>query len=81
MAKRGGGRSRSRSPGRAPGAVPGGLPPVDFARYRRYAETVQRHSGEAPLALIVRSLFVADMVRGRLAVDEVPDETLRLIFT
>ncbi len=66
-------------------APPGGghdsLPPVDFARYRRYAAAVPRYPGEAPIALIVRSLFVADMVRGRLAVDEVPEETLRLIFS
>jgi hypothetical protein len=60
---------------------PDSLPSVDFARYRRYAEAMPRHSGEAPMALIVRSLFIADMVHGRLAADEVPEETLRLIFS
>ncbi len=62
-------------------ARPDGLPPVDFARYRRYAAAVPRHTGDSPIALIVRSLFIADMIRGPLAVDEVPEETLRLIFS
>ena len=68
---------------RAPGEnyVPGSLPPIDFARYRRYAAAVPRYSDESPIALIARSLFIADMVHGRLAVDEVPEETLRLIFS
>jgi hypothetical protein len=60
---------------------PGSLPPIDFARYRRYAAAVPRYSDESPIALIARSLFIADMVHGRLAVDEVPEETLRLIFS
>ncbi len=64
-----------------PGEAPDSLPAIDFARYRRYAAVVPRHSGEAPIALIVRSLFIADMVHGRLAVNEVPEETLRLIFS
>ena len=64
-----------------PGKAPGSLPPVDFAHYRRYAATVPRQTGESPIALIIRSLFIADMINGRLVVDEVPDETLRLIFS
>ncbi len=58
----------------------GGMPPVDFARYRRYAAAVPHRTGDSPIALIVRSLFIADMIHGRLIVDEVPAETLRLIF-
>ncbi|OPY28878.1 MAG: hypothetical protein A4E28_01265 [Methanocella sp. PtaU1.Bin125] len=57
------------------------LPPVDYARYRRYAAAVPRYSQGSPIALIARSLFIADMIHGRLAVDEVPEETLRLIFS
>jgi hypothetical protein len=57
------------------------LPSVDFGHYRRYVAALPRRSGEAPIALIVRSLFIADMIYGRLAVDEVPEETLRLIFS
>jgi hypothetical protein len=64
-----------------PGETPGSLPPVDFARYRRYAATVPRHTGESPIALIARSLFIADLIHGRLVADEVPEETMRLIFS
>ncbi|HEY3274593.1 MAG TPA: hypothetical protein VGJ92_12550 [Methanocella sp.] len=67
----------------APGEnyMPESLPPIDFARYRRYAAAVPRHNDGSPIALIARSLFIADMINGRLASDEVPEETLRLIFS
>lgn len=67
----------------APGEnyMPESLPPVDFARYRRYAEAVPRHSSESLIALIARSLFIADMINGRLVSDDVPEETMRLIFS
>ena len=61
--------------------LPESIPSIDFARYRRYAAAVPRHSTESPIALIARSLFIADMIHGRLVVDEVPEETLRLIFS
>jgi hypothetical protein len=64
-----------------PGETPTSLPPVDFARYRRYVAAMPRRSGDSPLALVVRSLFIADMINGRLVSDEVPEETLRLIFS
>jgi|AGTN01.2.fsa_nt_gi hypothetical protein len=64
-----------------PGEAPESLPPVDFARYRRYVAAIPRHTGESPVAMIVRSLFIADMIHGRLVVDEVPEETLRLVFS
>jgi hypothetical protein len=61
--------------------MPESIPSIDFARYRRYAAAVPRYSPESPIALISRSLFIADMVQGRLISDEVPEETMRLIFT
>ncbi len=64
-----------------PGETPEGLPPVDFTRYRRYVAAMPRRSGDSPLALVVRSLFIADMINGRLVSDEVPEETMRLIFS
>jgi hypothetical protein len=57
------------------------IPHIDFARYRRYTAALPRHAGESPIPLIVRSLCIADMVHGRLTVKEVPEETLRLIFS
>lgn len=67
----------------APGddLMPESLSLVDFARYRRYAAAVPRYTGESPIALIARSLFIADMIRGRLVSDEIPEETMRLIFS
>jgi hypothetical protein len=61
--------------------TPESLPSIDFARYRRYASAVPRHSPQSPIALIARSLFIADMIQGRLVSDEAPEETLRLIFS
>ncbi|MCD1293923.1 hypothetical protein CUJ83_02785 [Methanocella sp. CWC-04] len=52
-----------------------------MGRWADYVSTIPKLSGEPPILLITRSLFVADMVRGDLAVKEVPDETLRLIFS
>jgi hypothetical protein len=60
--------------------MPGGMPPVDLMRYRHYAETVPHCTGDSRTAIIVRSLFIVDMIHGRLIVDEVPEETLRPIF-
>jgi hypothetical protein len=61
--------------------APESLPSIDFARYRRYASAVPRYSPESPIALIARSLFIADMIQGRLIADEVPEETMQLIFS
>jgi len=59
----------------------GKLPDIDFAPYRRYSLALPRLTAEPPIVLIAKSLFVSDMVHGRLAVDEVPEEMLRLIFS
>jgi hypothetical protein len=61
--------------------LPESLPPVDFARYRNYAATLPRYTVEPPIALIARSLFIADMINGRLASDDLPKETMRLVFS
>ena len=47
----------------------GKLPSIDFGPYRRYSQALPRISSEPPIVLIAKSLFVADMVNGRLAVD------------
>jgi hypothetical protein len=60
--------------------VPDSLPAIDIGRYRRYAAAVLQTSSVSPIVLVSRSLFIADMIRGRLVVDEVPEETLRLVF-
>lgn len=60
--------------------VPDSLPQINIGRYRRYAATVPQISSVSPIVLVSRSLFIADMIQGRLVVDEVPEETLRLIF-
>ena len=59
----------------------GKLPSIDFGPYRRYSQALPRLSSEPPIVLIAKSLFISDMVHGKLAVDEVPEETLRLIFS
>lgn len=67
----------------APGEyfMAGRLPSIDFAPLRQYSKALPRLTSEAPIPLIARSLFVSDMVHGRLAVDDVPEETLKLIFS
>lgn len=60
--------------------VPDSLPQIDIGLYRRYAATMPQISSISPIVLISRSLFIADMIQGRLVVDEAPEETLRLIF-
>jgi hypothetical protein len=60
--------------------VPDSLPSIDIGRYRRYAANVPQISSVSPIVLVSRSLFIADMIQGRLVVDEVPEETLRLVF-
>jgi hypothetical protein len=67
----------------APGGVfiPGELPLIDFGKFRRYTALLPRYAGASPIRPIVRALFIADMVSGRLIIDEVPEETLRLIFS
>lgn len=64
-----------------PGDSMDSLPAVDFARYRKYAASVPRYSEEPPIAFIVRALFISDMVHGRLTIDDVPEETLRQVFS
>lgn len=61
--------------------APDRLPPVDFGKYRRYAAAVPTFYKFSPIAMIIRSLFIADMVHGRLIEKEIPEETLRLIFS
>lgn len=58
----------------------GRLPAIDFAPYRRYSMALPRISAEPPIVLIARSLFVSDMVQGRL-VGEPPEDKLRLILS
>ncbi len=45
-----------------------------------YARRLPRLSPEPPIFLIARSYFISDLVDGRLAVKQVPEETLRLIL-
>jgi hypothetical protein len=67
----------------APGGVfpQGELPLVDFAKFRRYTALLPRYAGASPIRPVVRALFIADMVSGRLIINEVPEEILRLIFS
>ncbi|WP_424358208.1 hypothetical protein [Methanocella sp. MCL-LM] len=67
----------------APGEnfMAGRLPDIDFAPLRRYSKALPRLTSEPPIGLIARSLFISDMVQGKLAVEEVPGETLKLIFS
>jgi hypothetical protein len=67
----------------APGGVfvPGELPLIDFGKFRRYTALLPRYAGAAPILPIVRALFIADMVHGRLIIDEVPEETLQRMFS
>lgn len=61
--------------------VPDSLPPINVGLYRRYATAIPQVSSDSPIALISRSLFVSDMIQGRLIVEEVPEEILRLFFS
>ncbi|HMK44986.1 MAG TPA: hypothetical protein VK436_00010 [Methanocella sp.] len=54
---------------------------IDFPTYIKYTSLLPCYTPEPPIVLITRSLFVSDMVHGRLAVDEIPEETLRLVFS
>lgn len=45
-----------------------------------YARRQPRLSPEPPVFLIARSYFISDLVDGKLAVEQVPDETLKLIL-
>jgi hypothetical protein len=67
----------------APGGVfvPGELPLIDFGKFQRYTTLLPRYAGASPILPIVRALFIADMVHGRLIIDEVPEETLRRMFS
>jgi len=58
-----------------------GRRPFDFKAYKKYETLLPRYSPEPPIILIARSLFVADMIHGKLTVDEIPEETLRIIFS
>ena len=58
-----------------------GRQPFDFKAYKSYSALLPHYSSEPPIVLIARSLFVADMVHDRLAIDDVPPETMRLIFS
>lgn len=46
-----------------------------------YTKNMPRAFQEPPILVIARSYFVTDLVTGRLTVKEVPEETLRLIFS
>jgi hypothetical protein len=59
--------------------VPDSLPSIGV--YRRYAAAMPQVASASPIALISRSLFISDMIQGRLIVDEVPEETLQLLFS
>lgn len=58
----------------------GRLPEIDFAPYRRYSEALPKLTSEPPIVLIAKSLFISDLVHGKLAVD-VPEGTLKMIFS
>jgi hypothetical protein len=58
-----------------------GRPIVTIAECCEYAKGIRRVLQEPPIFVIARSHFVADLVAGRLAVKEVPEEMLRLIFS
>jgi hypothetical protein len=59
----------------------GVIPAVSVHDCCEYARLIPRMLPEPPIFVIARSYFVADLVSGRLAVKEVPAETLRLIFS
>lgn len=56
------------------------MPDGGIGRWAEYSMKLPRLSSEPPMLVIARSLFVADMVNGRLAIDDLPKETLKLIF-
>ncbi len=56
-------------------------PCLTLAQCSEYAAGIPRLSAESPIFTIARSHFITDLVAGRLAVKEVPAETLRLIFS
>jgi hypothetical protein len=56
------------------------MPDEGIGRWAGYSLKLPRLSAEPPMLVIARSLFVADMVKGGLAIDDIPEETLRLIF-
>lgn len=61
--------------------VPDSLPSINIGLYRRYAAAIPHVTSDSPIALIARSLFISDMIQGRLIVDEVPEEIQRMIFS
>ncbi len=59
----------------------GVVPAVSVRDCCGYARLIPRLLQEPPIFAIARAHFVTDLVAGRLAVKEVPAETLRLIFS
>ena len=57
------------------------LPSLSLAQCSEAAAGIPRLALHPPVFTIARSYFITDMVDGRLAVNEVPAETLRLIFS